>query len=481
MPTGERYPPLDLTPQRQKQRTLEVLVDQLAGLAAAQPVLLAYEDVHWIDPTTLELLGLAIERIQRLPVLAADHLPAGVHAALVGPAARQRAGAHPARPARGRGDGRAGGRRQGRCRTRSRAQIVAKTDGVPLFVEELTKTVLESGLLDGRRRPLRAGRPAAAARDPGDAARLAARPPRPPRAGQGGGADRRRDRPRVLPRAARRGRRPARSRSCRPPSTSWSPPSWCSAAAAPPEATYSFKHALVQDAAYGTLLKSTPPAAPRPHRRRCWRSSSPRPPRPSPSCSPTTAPQAGLVEKAVDYWHKAGRQAIARSAMVEAAAQLTQALELLAGLPAGPERDRKELDLQIALGAALIATKGWAAPEVERAYARARELCTERGPDPAAPGRAVGAVPASPALVQQARRPPDRGGAAALGRTAAGRRGASRGPPLPGRQLAVQRAAARRPDAFRAGPRPLRSGRSHLTGVPVGSRHPAWRACFSWP
>ena len=70
LPTDERYPLPELTPQRQKQRTLEALVEQLDGLAAAQPVLLAYEDVHWIDPTTQELLELVIERVQRLPVLA---------------------------------------------------------------------------------------------------------------------------------------------------------------------------------------------------------------------------------------------------------------------------------------------------------------------------------------------------------------------------------------------------------------------------
>jgi predicted ATPase len=70
VPTGERYPTLALTPEVQKQRTLQALVDQLAGLAAQQPVLALYEDVHWIDPSTVELLSLVIERVQRLPVLA---------------------------------------------------------------------------------------------------------------------------------------------------------------------------------------------------------------------------------------------------------------------------------------------------------------------------------------------------------------------------------------------------------------------------
>ena len=144
---AERYALPELTPQRQKQRTLEVLVDQLAGLAAEQPVLLTYEDVHWIDPTTQELLGLAIERIQRLPVLLLitfrpEFTPPWSGQPHVSALALTRLG-----------------RREGAAMVdrvvgdkalpdEVAAQIVAKTDGVPLFVEELTKTVLESGLLE---------------------------------------------------------------------------------------------------------------------------------------------------------------------------------------------------------------------------------------------------------------------------------------------------------------------------------------------
>ena len=146
LPTEDRYPSLDLTPQRQKQRMLEVLVDQLEGLSAEQPVLLTYEDVHWIDPTTQELLDLAVGRIRGLSVLAIitfrpefaspwTSLPHVSALALTRLGRRDGAAmvdqvvgdkALPAEVA---------------------AQIVAKTDGVPLFVEELTRTVLESGLL----------------------------------------------------------------------------------------------------------------------------------------------------------------------------------------------------------------------------------------------------------------------------------------------------------------------------------------------
>ena len=197
VPTGERYPALALTPEVQKRRMLEALVDQLAGLAAQQPVLALYEDVHWIDPSTLELLGLVVERIRQLPVLALitfrpEFQPPWTGQAHVTTLTMSRLG-----------------RRQGAdlvARVTGDKplpaaiieQIVARTDGVPLFVEELTKTVLESGLLT----------------DAGDHYELSG--PLPPlaipttlhdslmarldrlAAGQGGGADRRRDRPGVL-------------------------------------------------------------------------------------------------------------------------------------------------------------------------------------------------------------------------------------------------------------------------------------------
>ena len=180
LPTEGRYPALDLTPQRQKQLTLAALVEQLEGLAAAQPVLLAYEDMHWSDPTTQELLGLTIERVSAPAGAAADHLPAGVQPAVACSAARQRAGALPARPARGRRPGRAGGPGQaaagrgrgadrGQDRRRAAVRRGADQDGARI------------GPAQGRGRPLRAGRAAAAARAAFDPARLAARPPRPPR------------------------------------------------------------------------------------------------------------------------------------------------------------------------------------------------------------------------------------------------------------------------------------------------------------
>ncbi len=191
---GERYPALKLSPQRQKQRTLEALIEQLAGLARDQPVLELYEDLHWADPSTLELLGLLVERVRALPVLAVltyrpEFSPPWSGHAHVTSLALNRLGRAP-----GGGAGPPDHRRQGPARRgfgadrgahRRRAAVRRGADQDRAGV----------GPADRRRRPLRADRPAAAARDPGHLARLADGAARPPRPGQGGRPDRRGDRP----------------------------------------------------------------------------------------------------------------------------------------------------------------------------------------------------------------------------------------------------------------------------------------------
>ena len=349
LPTEGRYPALDLTPQRQKQLTLAALVEQLEGLAAAQPVLLAYEDMHWSDPTTQELLGLTIERVQRLPVLLlityrpefSPPWPAQPHVSAL------------ALSRLGRREGAALVERVVRDKAlpdEVAAQIVAKTDGVPLFVEELTKTVLESGLLEDAGDHYELAGPLPPLALPCDPARLAARPPRPPRPvkeiAQIGAALGREfshgllaavaDRPEAELQAAldqlvaaelvyRRG--------------------------TPPDVTYSFKHALVQDAAYGTLLKSRRQQL---HARiaQVLEEQFPETAETQPELLAHHCTEAGLVEQAVDYWHRAGAagdRALGHAA--EAIAHLTQGSGAACErCPDGPERDRRELDLQIALG-----------------------------------------------------------------------------------------------------------------------------------
>ena len=144
----------------------------------------------------------------------------------------------------------------------------------------------------------------------------------------------------------------------------------------PPQSSYIFKHALVQDAAYGTLLRSR---RQRLHRRiaATLEDRFPEIVLAQPALLAQHCAEAGLAEQAVAYWLKAGQQALARSAMTEAVAQLRKGLDVLAGLPDGPWRQQQELDLQTALGSALTATKGWSAAEVGETLARARALAEQ--------------------------------------------------------------------------------------------------------
>ena len=202
LPAGERYPPPDPSPQRRKARTLEVLLDQLAGLAGRRPVLALLEDVHWIDPSTQELFDLAVERLRELPVLLlVTFRPeyrcswAGrghVTALSLGRLGRQQAAALA---------GRLAGERD--LPSALVAQIVAKADGVPLFIEELTKAVLEAGLAQAD---------AASLAIPSTLHELAHGPPRPAGPREGRGAGRLGDRARVRPRAVGGGRPTCRRR-----------------------------------------------------------------------------------------------------------------------------------------------------------------------------------------------------------------------------------------------------------------------------
>ena len=376
VPTGERYPAPELTPQRQKQRTLEVLVDQLEGLAAEQPVLLAYEDVHWIDPTTQELLQLAIDRVQRLTVL----LLITFRPEFVPPPSGQPHVSALALTRLGRRDGAAMVEQVVGDKTlpaEVSAQIVAKTDGVPLFVEELTKTVLESGLLS----------------DAGDRYELTG--PLPPLAIPATLHDSllaRFDRLAPVKEVAQIGAAIGRqfSHALLAAVANW-PEAQLHAAldqlvsselifrrGVPPEASYSFKHALVQDAAYGTLLKSKRQHL---HARiaQVLEKQFPETAEAQPELLAEHLTEAGLIAPAIHHWQRAGERAAGRSANVEAARHLQKGLTLLERLPEGDERDGQELRLLTALGPALMAIQGWCAPAVESLYARARVVASTLG------------------------------------------------------------------------------------------------------
>jgi class 3 adenylate cyclase/predicted ATPase len=376
IPTEERYADLSYSPQRQKERTLEIFFEQLEGLAAIEPVLAIYEDVHWIDPTTLEMLDLFVDRIQALRVLVlvtfrpefappwsgyahVTHLPLHRLGRRQGAALVSRLTAGKALPAE------------------VEDQILAKTDGVPLFVEELTKVVLESGLL----------------REAGDRYELTG--PLPPVAIPATLHDSlmaRLDRLAPVKEVAQIGAIIGREFS----HELLDAVTQLDAAdldrglselvraelifrrGTPPEATYSFKHAMVQEAAYQSLLKSKRQQL---HARiaSVLQERFPDFAEQRPEELARHLTEAGLVESAVDQWHKAGQQAADRSANLEAMAQLKKALELLKAIPESRARDEKEAAVQITLGVALIAVKGYGGLEVQEAYARALELRRKTG------------------------------------------------------------------------------------------------------
>ena len=372
---GERYPPPNLSPQRKVQRTLEVLVEQVEGLASGQPVLALYEDAHWMDPTTLEALGLLIERAQRLPVLVLitsrpEFVPPWSSHAHVTQLSL-------ARLTRRHGSAIVGRLAGGKALPEEvLEEIVARTDGIPLFVEELTKTVLESGLL----------------RDAGDHYELAG--PLPPLAIPSTLQDSlmaRLDRlarvKEVAQTAAVIGREfdhqlliavlPSPEERLNDALDQLAASELVFRRGAPPDATYAFKHALVQEAAYNSLLKSRRQQL---HARiaRALEEQFPEVVVNRPEVLARHLTAAGLAAEAVGYWHRAGEQAAERFAHREAITHLSTALDLLKSLPDTPECIREEIRSQNALGVSLIATRG-PAPEVAQASMRARELAERIG------------------------------------------------------------------------------------------------------
>ena len=371
---GERYPALNLTPQRQKQRTLELLIDQVEGLAGRQPVLAVYEDAHWADPTTLELLGLMIERVRALPALVLLTFRPEFGPPWTGHAHVTQLSL--SRLTRGHGSAMVerlvGGKELPGAVLE---QVLARTDGVPLFVEELTKTVLESGLL----------------RDVGDHFELAG--PLAPLAIPASLQDSlmaRLDRLAPVKEVAQIGAVIGREFSYEllAAVADRAEEELCAALdrlvsselifrrGTPPEAIYSFKHALVQDAAYQSLLKSRRQQL---HARiaRVLEERFPETTDTQPELIARHYTESLLSDRAATWWLRAGKLAASRSAHVEAIAHLRKSLDLLRTLPETPERARYQLTALLALGVSLQDVKGPGSDEVEEVYSRARRLCHE--------------------------------------------------------------------------------------------------------
>jgi predicted ATPase/class 3 adenylate cyclase len=370
------YPPLNLSPQRQRQKTLETIVAILLEHAEHQPVLFILEDLHWTDPTTLELLNLLVEQIPTISILALltcrpTFQPSWHHRSYLTEITVNRLShAQVEQIVTGITNGKT-------FPTEVLQQIIAKTDGVPLFVEEITKALLESGHLKEVNGHYDLAGSFSTFTIPATLqdslmarldhlvtakgiAQLAAIIGRQfshellQAVSQIEEAMLQHELGRLVEAEIvyRRG--------------------------VPPHSTYMFRHALIQDAAYQSLLKSTRQHY---HQRiaQVLEAQFAETAEAAPELLAHHYTEAGVLAQAIAYWQRAGQQAVERSAYAEAVSTLTTALNLLTTLPESRERSQQELAIQITLSLALRVTKGGGAPEVERLYTRARELCEQVG------------------------------------------------------------------------------------------------------
>jgi class 3 adenylate cyclase/predicted ATPase len=366
------YAPLQLSPQRQRQKALETIVAILHELAEHQPVLFILEDLHWTDPTTLEWLNLLIEQIPTASMLVLltcrpSFQPAWHHRSYLTEITVNRLSQPQVE--RMTTDLAGGKPLPGQVL----AQITAKTDGVPLFVEELTKAVLEAGMLQdvyGHYELTGSFSTLAIPATLQDS--LMARLDRLMTGkviAQLGATIGRQFSYALLQAVAQLNDRTLHEELHRLVEAEL-----LYQRGVPPQATYTFKHALIQDAAYESLLKSTRQQY---HQRiaQVLEAQFPDTVAQQPELLAHHYTKAGITEEAVHYWHQAGQSAVQRSAHVEAIAHLRQGLALLETLPETPQRLQREVDMLIALGASLRATKGAGASEMQQTYSRARQLC----------------------------------------------------------------------------------------------------------
>jgi predicted ATPase len=367
IPCEERYGAIAMTPQKFKDETLRALVETTEAIARRQPTVELFEDIHWADPTTLEVIDLLIHRVRNIPLLVVlTHRPefssrwshyGHVAALTLTKLTRPQGGAMISRLAGGKA-----------LPVDLLDRILDKTDGVPLFVEELTKSILESADL----------------RDAGDHWEYA------------GGAGSlaipltlrdslmaRLDRFAPVKEIAQIGAAIGREFSWEliaavAPHTS---PKLDEALVqlmasglafqqgTPPDAVYTFKHALVQDAAYDSLLRARRQQL---HAKiaKVIEERFPNVEATEPELLAHHCTEARLPEKAIPLWQKAGSLALKRMALIEAIAHLNKGPKLVAPLPASGERDPSEVDLRALLGTAWLALKGWQAQESGTAFIR---------------------------------------------------------------------------------------------------------------
>jgi predicted ATPase len=362
-----------LLPQERRQKTFEALIRNIETISTHAPVLLLFEDVHWADPSSLEALGRLVDAIVALRVLllvtfrqefAAPWIGRPqVTALTVNRLAPRETSMLIERVARGVP-----------IAEKLQRHIMGRADGIPLFVEEMTKAALEArGEGHAAHTNASTSSPALAVPASLHASLMA----RLDRLGSAKG---------VAQIGAAIGREFSHALLKLVTGLDDSElgdaldrlihSGLLSRRAKPPDATYLFKHALVQDAAYGTLLREPRRAL---HARiaEVLEGQFPDIAESQPELLARHCAQAGLIEKAVRFWGAAGRRSLARSALVEAAAQLSWALDEIATLSATPALRREEIVLQVALINALFHVKGYAAGETQAAVDKAKLLIAQ--------------------------------------------------------------------------------------------------------
>jgi class 3 adenylate cyclase/predicted ATPase len=370
LPNDSRYPALELTPQQRREKALEALSRQMETLARSSPVLMIFEDAHWADPTSLEVLRRTVDRIKTLPVLLVVTFRPEFTAPSIGQShvtylTLNRLGEREAAAIISRLAGNKA------LPADVLAEIVERTDGIPLFVEEMTKAVLEAES-EGAARRMAAAVPSPRLGVPASLhASLMARLDRlgpAKEVAQIGSAVGREFSHALLAAVARMSEPDLGSALNRLVHADL-----LSRQGMPPQASYLFKHALVQDAAYSTLLREPRRAL---HARiaeaiegRFAEIAETQPETLARHCT-----EAGLIEKAAGLWGKAGQRSLNRSALAEAAAQFTRALEQIATLPSTAALRREQIKLQVALITPLNHVKGYAAAETKMAAEQARSL-----------------------------------------------------------------------------------------------------------
>jgi len=376
IPTPDHYSPISMTPQKQKQHILEILLTWLLKISEQQPLIFVMENLHWVDPSTLEHLTQLMDHGAKARILiiftfrpqidVPDSTQSQLIEIMLDRLSHKQIVAMVEELTGGK-----------EFPSEVLDQLIRKTDGVPLFIEELTKMVLESGILkedNGRYRldGTMSHLDIPATLQDSLMARL----------------DRLGSYKEVIQLAATIGREfsyelikelsPLDQEVLQQELTKLVKAGVLHQEGVPPESQYSFQQALILEAAYHSLLKGTRQKY---HQRigKVLENRSSEDKRIHPEIIAHHYTEGGLTEEAISYWLKAGQMATQRSANLEAINHLNKGLSLIQSLPDSMELNDRELTLQVALGVPMTATKGFAAQEVENVYARARELCQNLG------------------------------------------------------------------------------------------------------